>query len=317
MRRIQITAASRLHFGMLAPGATQGRRFGGAGVMITVPPLCLSVSASICFECVGPGAERVHESAESWRSSRGDPLLPECRIRVESLPPLHTGLGVGTQLGLSVARGLNEFRRVGDTTPAELAASVRRGNRSAVGTYGFFEGGLIAESGKANGEPLARLEARQELPDAWRWLLVCPRNGGGLHGDAEQRAFADLPEGTCDLADDLSSEMRDQLLPAARQADFDKFSASLHRFGYQSGLRFKSVQGGAYNGPRLQRIVATIRALGIEGVGQSSWGPTIFALCPDDSAAQACEDQLRRRLEDIDVTISTTCNQGAQVEIFD
>ena len=53
-------------------------------------------------------------------------------------------------------------------TPAELAQSVGRGLRSAVGTYGFVHGGMIAERGKLPGEVISPLDARVVLPEDWR-----------------------------------------------------------------------------------------------------------------------------------------------------
>jgi beta-ribofuranosylaminobenzene 5'-phosphate synthase len=107
--------------------------------------------------------------------------------------------------------------------------------------------------------------------------------------------------------------MQEMLIPAARRGDFAAFSSSLYHFGYQSGLSFASIQGGAYNGPRLQQIVETIQSLGITGVGQSSWGPTIFALCPDELSARVLAEQLRRTISDADITITATANHGARL----
>ncbi len=317
MRTIQIAAASRLHFGLLAPNDGCERRFGGVGVMIETPSVRLSVSGSKQFLVEGAGGDRVCEFAARWAASRGDAAPPACRIVIESLPRMHAGLGVGTQLGLCVARTLNEFVGESPASPAELARSVGRGERSAVGTYGFFYGGLIAEQGKSVDDQLAPLDFQLALPDPWRWLLVCPRDGGGLHGNQEQRAFSEMRGHASSSVGELLSEMHDRLLPAARRGDFVGFSASIYRFGYQSGLNFATVQGGAYNGPRLHQIVETIRTLGVEGVGQSSWGPTIFALCPDDSAAHELADRLPQLLADSDVTIAATWNHGARVHCTD
>jgi beta-RFAP synthase len=231
---------------------------------------------------------------------------------VESLPRMHAGLGVGTQLGLSVSRLLNEFVRSTPVSPADLAASAGRGQRSAVGTYGFFHGGLIAETGKS-AEPLAPLAAHIRLPESWRWLLVIPHGQEGLHGSEESRVFAKMCDPVSDFAQGLSVEVHERLLPAGRRGDYAEFSASLYRFGHRSGLSFAAVQGGAYNGPRLQQIVERIRELGIKGVGQSSWGPTIFALCPNEDTAQSVANQIRPSVSDADVLITATCNHGACV----
>jgi len=57
----------------------------------------------------GAGADRVGGFAVRWANARGESALLACRIVVRSLPRMHAGLGVGTQLGLSVARILDEW----------------------------------------------------------------------------------------------------------------------------------------------------------------------------------------------------------------
>jgi predicted sugar kinase len=218
-------------------------------------------------------------------------------------------------LGLAVARALNAFTRDNENAPDKLAASVGRGQRSAVGTYGFSLGGLIAEEGKIPGETLAPLETRIALPEPWRWLLIQPQGANGLHGRSERQAFSTLDDVSEDHRQELAVELRERLIPAARRGDFLSFSDSLFRFGYRAGLCFKDIQGGAYHGPRIEQIVSIARSLGISGVGQSSWGPTVFGLCPDESAAQAIARKLRECLLDADTSITGTANQGAQITV--
>jgi predicted sugar kinase len=49
---------------------------------------------------------------------------------------------------------------------------------------------------------------------------------------------------------------------------------------------FAPVQGGTYAGPRVAALVEFIRAQGIAGVGQSSWGPAVFAVVADEERAE-------------------------------
>ena len=109
MGTIEIRAASRLHFGLLAPSQGHVRRFGGIGVMIETPFVELSLTPADHFTVVGPGRDRVLNFAETWMSASEQVSLPACLITVHALPPLHAGLGVGTQLGLSVGRLLDEL----------------------------------------------------------------------------------------------------------------------------------------------------------------------------------------------------------------
>ena len=314
MRWLRITAPSRLHFGLIAAGVGPGRRYGGAGVMIAPPSLELQLKPAEAFSAIGPAADRVREFAQRWSVFQGRESLPLCRISVERLPAMHAGLGVGTQLGLSVAKILNAFEGVETEVPAMLAASVGRGERSAVGTYGFFGGGLIAEQGKKKSDGLAPLEDRVALPPAWRWVLVRPENAAGLSGDAERQVFSTLQAPQPASGDTLRHLLQHRLLPAARAGDFDSFSRALYEFGYQSGMSFAPIQGGPYNGPRLANLVTSIRSLGAIGVGQSSWGPTLFALCENADRAAELVAELRPQADGAELLIAETAAHGAELE---
>jgi len=227
-------------------------------------------------------------------------------------------LGFGTQLGLSVAAGLNAYLGLPQPPIWELAHSAGRGLRSAVGTHGFAHGGLLFERGKLPTELISPLERRVPLPSEWRFVLVCPRERRGLYGPAERQAFSELPPVPQEVADGLSCEVRERMLPAAEQGDPESFGESVYQYGYRAGSCFAGIQGGAYNGSQLERLVELIRSLGIRGVGQSSWGPTIFALCPDASRAERLVDELRqhRELETADIWLTAPRNSGAEIRVI-
>ncbi|MCO6456660.1 MAG: hypothetical protein J5I93_15285, partial [Pirellulaceae bacterium] len=103
---VRVSAPSRLHFGLLSFGGS-GRQFGGVGAMIRQPGVRLRVTAAAGFESLGPHGDRVRQVARSWAEHYRLAGLPPCVIEVNSAPPLHVGLGVGTQLGLAVAAGLS------------------------------------------------------------------------------------------------------------------------------------------------------------------------------------------------------------------
>lgn len=322
-RRVEVAAPCRLHFGLLAFGRSSGRQFGGAGVMVDGPAIRLVVTASNRLDTAGPLAARTREFARRWAAYVGLPPDADraltCRIEVLSAAPQHGGLGVGTQLGLSVAAALTAWFERPVLSPAELAQSVGRGRRSAIGTYGFATGGLIVERGRLAGEAISPLECRLPLPDAWRFVLVQPRGYAGLSGAAEQTAFDQLPAVPEDVTATLWEEVHERMLPAVRNADFAQFSDSVYRYGWLAGMCFAAVQGGPYHGPRLARIVALIRDLGVAGVGQSSWGPTLFALLPDESQARQFRTRLGAALadeldeHDVELSLAIPNNTGARI----
>jgi beta-ribofuranosylaminobenzene 5'-phosphate synthase len=57
---------------------------------------------------------------------------------------------------------------------------------------------------------------------------------------------------------------------------------------------------------------------GIEGIGQSSWGPTGFALVEDREAAVRLEAGLKRRcpgVQDLRIVIAEGRNRGAEIAV--
>lgn len=312
---LEVAAPSRLHFGLLSFGRPEGRKFGGAGAMLESPGLLLRFFDSDELQAHGPLADRVLQFARCFAARRQLTDPPAYRIEVALAPRPHTGLGVGTSLGMAVAAGLSTLLHVPLPSAGELAHSVGRGKRSAVGVYGFLRGGLIVEAGKLLDETLAPLVARVELPATWRFAIMCPRNEDGLCGDAESEAFRHLPPVPSEVTRSLWRELMTGMIPAARRREFDQFSESLYRYGHQAGQCFAALQGGTFATPELARLVERIRGLGVRGVGQSSWGPTIFALLPDEAAGQQFAAQLRREphTSDLEISLTTANNTGVRI----
>ena len=315
-RRVHVFAPSRLHFGLLSPGWGD-RRFGGVGAMVDAPGLRLTLRSSSSRVADGPLARRAMHFASRWAETVGQPVA--CHLEVESAPPEHVGLGVGTQLGLAVAAGLNAFYGLPSASALELACSVGRGDRSAVGAHGFVMGGLIVEQGKLAHEPISPLDCRIDLPADWRFLLVRPEGLHGLSGAEEACAFPDATQELRGVCDELRGLASEQLIPAAATGDFEAFASCLFEYGYRAGLCFAGRQGGAYNGPVLSNLVECIRSVGGVGVGQTSWGPTLFVVCPDRASAEALEARIAASWKEPSLVFTTAApwNRPAAIHVVD
>jgi beta-ribofuranosylaminobenzene 5'-phosphate synthase len=314
MHRVSVIAPSRLHFGLwsLVGGP---RQFGGVGVMVDQPGLQLVITPASALSATGPLAERTLEFARRW-SAFHQLREPQCTMEIVSAPPDHVGLGTGTQLALAVAAGLCELHEMEIESPQALAASVGRGLRSAVGTYGFLYGGLIVEPGKLPEEPISPLDCRLDLPAQWRFVLARPLGVAGLAGDDEAAAIGGLPAVPPAVTDELVALAYDRLLPAAVTGDFSAFAESTYRYGRFAGEIFAARQGGAYNGPVLAALVQRIRDLGFAGVGQSSWGPTVFAACPSPGEAERLCAALHIEMAagSLHTLIASPCRNGAHIQ---
>jgi len=311
---VSVIAPSRLHFGLWSLDTPGTRQFGGVGAMVDQPNLRLSLTDASHFQVSGANAGRVVEYAGRWAEFHHQPL-PNCLLKIEATIPEHAGLGSGTQLALATAAGLNAFVGLPSQTPPELALSVGRGLRSAVGTYGFVFGGLVVEQGKLPDEPISPLDCRIDMPDAWRFVLVRPQGLMGLAGTQEIEAFAGLASTPQSVTEELIAMTRDGLVPAAATADFPTFAQTLYQYGRLSGEFFATRQGGPYNGPVLTALVEQLRARGHIGVGQSSWGPTIFVVLPSHAAATSLANDLTTEGTPLDITVTSPCNSGARIEV--
>jgi beta-RFAP synthase len=284
----EITSPSRLHFGLLSFGDSTRRQFGGAGVMLGEPALRVRFEPSKEWNFAGPPADRVRELTERILlrlSSLGRTIQPQ-RIEVFAAPRGHVGFGSGTQLGLAIAAGILHSQNLAITGLEQLMLLTGRGLRSSVGSYGFLHGGLIVEAGKFPGETLAPLVKQLPLPQAWRVLLVIPRASQGLSGAPEKEAFAALPPVPAATSDRLAAELLFEMIPAAASADFARFAASVGRYGELAGNCFATIQHGAYASEHVTAIVRTLQEHGAPGVGQSSWGPLVFAWAESSCAAE-------------------------------
>lgn len=312
---VEISTPSRLHFGMFSFGRDEMRQFGGVGMMIDRPGVRLRCSPANAFHVHGLACERVEQFAANWAKNSGL-RLPLVQIEIIAAPPQHSGLGVGTQLALATAAGLNAFTGRPRATGVELAALTERGLRSSVGIFGFDRGGLIIDHGKRSGERVASRVDRVEVPSAWRVVLIQPQQPAGLSGREEQLAFATAPP-VSDAVTAALWQLADEMRSTLATTSFDRFADSLFRFGHTAGLCFAEIQGGAYNGLLLAEIVATAQRLGCRGVGQSSWGPTIFCLLRDQGQAAEFVEQMRRELSQLTATytIAAPNNVGARIDV--
>lgn len=284
--------------------------------MIDEPAIRLRISPAERIETVGPLAERAAEFARRVLGQLDVKPPSGVQIEIESAPREHIGLGSGTQLGMAIAAGICALHSSDAAATAELARLAGRSGRSSIGTHGFAVGGLLIEAGRRRPEELSSLIARVELPAEWRFLLLVPTQAVGLFGVAEREAFAKIPPVRISTTEALAREALLHLLPAAIEADFEEFSRSLYRYGTTAGECFASQQNSAFLNRRTAELAETVRRLGCEGVGQSSWGPTLFAVVRDETAGNELAHQLRAAtdLGDYDIVVTRPCNRGATID---
>ena len=315
LNSLRITTGSRLHFGLLDVLPP----FGGVGVMIRHPETEVLVESADHFVCEGDGHGRVIDVARRFQKHIGFSEMPCCRIQVVHRPKPHTGMGTGTQLAMTIAQSLASY--VGKNIPrSDLATLVaNRGKRSAVGVHGFFEGGLIFERPNAEKTEstsfgqLNPIHTRVALPDNWHVVLLTPEQGEStVSGDAEQQQFDELLPTSSIYRERLEELVIRQMIPAVERNDFNEFANAVHQYNRQSGMMFANVQGGPYNGARVTELVERLVLAGALGVGQSSWGPTVFSWFQTKDAAEEFVENFH--CPDQSVLITNACNQPRSMQ---
>jgi beta-RFAP synthase len=332
---IRVRTGSRLHFGLLGVGpATPGhaghwpsrlgepalpaRRFGGVGLMVQAPGVHLNASSAPDWSAHGPLAGRALAFVRRFLEQTAPHRIPPQQLLIEHAAPEHMGLGTGTQLALAVARALALAGGLAHLDVPDLARLMGRGLRSALGVHGFLHGGFMVDGGKGDTDRLAPLIARIPFPADWRLVLVLAPWGPGLHGLPEREAFHELAARQPALAetDALCRLVLLGMLPALRERDLAAFGEALHDFNARVGAAFAPVQGGPYAGPRVAELVAWLRQ-SCPGVGQSSWGPGVFAVVEDEERAAHLAGRVRRQfaLGPEEVVVTPACNGGAATEV--
>ena len=287
--------------------------YGGIGVMIdapsTVVSLCDSERDSVTCADVSPSeTERICQAVArvltNYRQSaaKSHPL-PPCAIEIRGMIPAHSGLGSGTQLALAVAQGLASL--AGEVVDvAALARRVGRGRRSAIGIYGFAGGGFLVDGGKtadeeAN-EEIGQLVVHAHVPAHWRWLLLTPADalGTGLAGQEEIDALERLPPMPPAFTDACAGSCCWRCSRPSKRSDAAWFCEVLDQFGQSVGDYFRPVQGGLYSDARMATLADRLRAAGIRGIAQTSWGPTLAVCVADASRAASLSEHVRTDFKD-------------------
>jgi beta-ribofuranosylaminobenzene 5'-phosphate synthase len=321
-RRVRVRTSSRLHFGLLGWGPTSRRQFGGLGLMIQDPSIELVAELAERWQFEGPLAGRAERLVVHLRdrlSAVGIPPVP-ARIRVLRAPPEHVGLGVGTQVSLAVASAVLLLAGAAGPTAEELALLTGRGDRSGIGLHGFQLGGMIVDGGRRKGTGIPPLVARHAFPEEWSILVVQPPGLHGLHGADEARAFDELPPIPDRVTERLCRIVLLDIIPALLERDLPAFGAALMELQANVGAIFAPAQGGTYTSPHAAAIVEELGRAGLVGIGQSSWGPTLYAFSdrpPEEIASLA--DRLRQRvmIDGCSVLVTRADNQGAARDVED
>ncbi len=300
-KTVTVSAPSRLHFGLISIGNLTERRFGSAGLMIDQPRTSITISRSQQPTLPDKRNPAICTAARRWLETLApEPLrglgLAELAVEITGKTTgRHRGLGSGTQISFSVAAALNQVFCGVRPSPEELARALDRGKRSAIGSHGFAKGGFLVDRG-IDQQGLAPLDAHLAFPESWPIVLIEPatEQNAPVFGEKERAAFSSLPPTTPAQADEMIDLLKQTIVPAVAAMEFDNFAAGITEYGTRSGRYFAPVQGSAFCSPWAEQTVQHVQSIGNYGVGQSSWGPTLFAVCKSIAGANFLIEELSK-----------------------
>ena len=316
-RTVTVRSPARLHLGFLDLNGSRGRRYGSVGLTLDGLGVSLTATRARSLSASGPQAARAEAISASLHERFGLPC--NCRLEIREAIPEHVGLGSGTQLAIAVGVALARCYRL-DLGVREIAVLHERGQRSGIGIGAFEAGGFLIDGGKGARDEPPPLVARAEFPPAWRALLVFDRAAQGLHGADEIAAFQKLPAFSEQTSAHLCRLMLMQALPALQERDLDAFGRAIGEMQRITGDYFAPAQGGRFSSPRVAEILAWLESEGVAGIGQSSWGPTGFAIVATESDARMLARRAQARAGDAGALQFMVCagrNRGGEVDVVE
>jgi beta-ribofuranosylaminobenzene 5'-phosphate synthase len=297
-RTLWLRTTSRLAFGLIDLNGEIGRVEGGLGLALEDP--CVELRARRAEGVtiggsanISGGTRRKFESmCQVFRERYGTQGVD---LRIEQTIPDHAGLGSGTQLSLALGQAMNVLYEL-KLGLHELERIAQRGGTSGIGCAAFETGGFLADGGhrfrRTGGKTAFAPSAastefaappilfHRNLPASWKVVLAIPATGRKVHGDEELELFQTLcPVPSAEAAQAARLALL-KVLPAVMEEDLEGFGEGLEAM---QRLGWKRIQISRQS-ESVRDTLAEMRRLGLQAVGMTSWGPTLFGFTEADDA---------------------------------
>src|SRR5450830_162272 len=322
--KVLIKSTARLHMGFFDLHGGLGRKFGSIGLTLATPSIELSAGFSDKLQVTGAASiiDKVSIIAQQLITRLN--INGSVSLDINQYIPEHAGLGSGTQSALAVGTVISRLYNL-DLSTAQIAELTGRGGRSGIGIAAFDHGGLLIDGGRASGlgassstltsSKVPPLLARYDFPEDWRILLILDASQPGIHGELEREAFNKLPEFPENLAAHLCRYVLMQAMPALVEHDLTAFGFAIQELQSHVGDYFAPAQGGHYASLQVGAVLQCLQNMGVACFGQSSWGPTGFAVFENEVEAEKHLQRLRMTFLDSNLTwkICRARNTGAEL----
>lgn len=244
-------------------------------------------------------------------------------IHINSLYNRHIGLGSGTQISMSIVEAFNLLFSL-DLSLNEKAFLASCGGTSGVGVYCFEYGGYVLDAGRLfpnekdrigpsemfHFNKLPPLVSHLILPN-WSICFLLPKNDHYIEGKEEQKLFNEFTPIKQNETDAICKWILKGIMPSIIENNYLSFCYSLEQIMHL-GFRAKEIN---YYGAYLQNRIAIMKKAGFQGIGMTSFGPTLFGFYTNDNIKEKFINILNNKYP-LDIALFTnTRNNGAEIII--
>ncbi len=291
-----------------------GRRFGSVGLALESPRTVVRAVRGARDVVDSPVQAKAARHLHALRSAIAVPN--DVTVQVDDAIPEHCGLGSGTQLALAVGTAVSRLLDL-NLSPLDIRKKLARGERSGIGIGAFAHGGFLVDGGHGASTSLPPITSRVAFPEHWRILLIFDQALQGLSGAKEVGAFRFLPTFPETLSAHLCRLVLTRVLPGLAEACMAEFGPAITEVQRIVGDHFAPAQGGRFASMRVAEVLAWLEGRGVQCVGQSSWGPTGFAIVESESQAQGFvrEAEVRWHERRLRFVITRGRNAPASIEV--
>ncbi len=277
-KRIKIETPSRLHLGFIELNHNSDRSFGSLGLTIDKYKNVIEIYACDKFRVISENIDIKKRVENIFKIFLKKYKIKVCGFKIQKFIPQHIGLGSGTQLSLGIGLLISDFNNL-KLSLDQISLLLKRGLRSGIGIESFKSGGFIVDGGKKRGTKLIpQIIINHEWPTSWKIILILDKSSLGVSGGKEIQEFKKIKKVNSDIAKNNSIALVKNILPGLVEKNFNEFTKGLEiiqrnmsKIFYPKKKKFTSL--------KIEKIFTFLKKNNVNGLGQTSWGPTGFVFC--------------------------------------
>lgn len=306
---VRVRVGYRLHLGFYRY-LDEGLAYGAIGLSVEEP--YLEVRATKTAESSGISISApTEESSEAVKRVVKYLAVAPANLVITGYVRHHVGLGSITRLCLATAVTLSMLHRRADLNLEELLVRLGRCKYSCVGYYTFLYGGLAVDTGVPLGQvgTIPKPLALVKFPRSWYVVIAIPEGGGLREEEEEPHLRSPTP---VDEQGDLYRALV-YVLSGVKLERLDLFTRGVETIQRVAGNYFSKVQGGVFSSEYGEEIARAMLESGLRGIGQSSWGPTIYGFTDSYSVAESARRNVLKLLDRLGVGCDVWVSRGAEL----